>query len=153
MSRELDTAIEDVLWQYADILHRHGLTSIVGDPREVGDRIGRALIREVGNPFRIGRHILTLVAPDGYLLPPLELRFFRQDVSCRRDDLLPLVTPWSVTLWQSGHVPARWEIGGTVIWPDGSVGRGWWRLLHLTEDRTRARTDEGWLRLGTRMHS
>jgi hypothetical protein len=153
MSKELQTAIEDALWHHADILYRHGIDSIVGDPQEVGDRIGRALIREVGHPFRIGRHILTLLAPDRYLLPPADFRFFKRDFAFRRDDLAPTVHPWSVTLWQSGGTPARWEIGGSVTWPDGSVGRGWWRLLHLTEDRAWARTDDGWIKLGTRMHS
>ncbi|KQQ72458.1 hypothetical protein ASF70_13100 [Rhizobium sp. Leaf321] len=153
MKNEIHELVCDAVFRYADLLHAAGLTSIVGPPEEIGEAIGRILIRQVGTPFRLGRQILTALSPDGYLLPPPEFRLHRQHPPPPMREDAPELDPWSAILWQTGHVPAIWQLGGTLRHTDGFEERRWFRLLHIDVGHGWARTDEGWLRLGERMHS
>ncbi|WP_428427287.1 hypothetical protein [Pararhizobium sp.] len=153
MRDDLHELVCDAAFRHADLLHDAGLTSIVGPPDEIAEAIGRILIRQVGMPFRRGRAILTALSPDGYLLPPPEFRFCRLHPPPPRREDAPELDPWSATLWQSGRVPAVWQIGGILRYPGGYEERRWFRLLHIDVGQGWARTAEGWLRLGERMHS
>jgi hypothetical protein len=153
MKTEVHELVCDAAFRYADLLHDAGLTSIVGPPEEVAEAIGRILIRQVGMPFRMGRQILTALSPDNYLLPTTEFRFHRMHPPPPPRREAPELDPWSAILWQTGHVPAIWQIGGTLRFSDGYEQRRWFRLLHIDVDAGWARTAEGWLRLGKRMHA
>ena len=153
MTNDLHELVCDAAFRHADILHAAGLTSIVGPPDEVAEAIGRILIRQTGVPFRLGRQILTALSPDNYLLPTQGFQFHRQHPPPPPKDQAPELDPWSAILWQSGRVPAIWQIGGILRYPSGYEERRWFRLLHIDVDEGWARTDEGWLRLGERMHS
>lgn len=114
-------------------------------------RIGWQMAARTGTDFRIGRRLLQLTAPGGYLLPPKEFRLSR--VTEPTDEQMfaaPFVTPWSVHLWQSGSTPAEWRINGSVYHRDWEP-RIWSRLLYLHRPKSMALTDEGWVRLGRRI--
>lgn len=114
-------------------------------------RIGWHMAARTGTDFRIGRRLLQLLSPDGYLLPPPEFRLAR--VTEPTDDEMfqaPFVTPFRIELWQSGSTPAEWRVNGSVYHPQWEP-RLWSRLLYLNRERRMALTDEGWVRLGRRI--
>ncbi|CUX03411.1 hypothetical protein [Agrobacterium genomosp. 2] len=116
-------------------------------------RIGWHMAGRTGTDFRIGRRLLQLTVPDGYLLPPLEYRMCL--VTEPTDEEMyeaPLIHPYGIQLWQSGSSPAEWRINGSVCHPEWEP-RLWCRLLYLHHDKRMAFTGEGWVRLGKRMHS
>lgn len=116
-------------------------------------QIGWHLTAKIGTDFRIGRRILQLLSPDGYLLPPPEYRLSRQTEPTEHQMFeAPIVTPWRVELWQTGCLPAEWRISGTVYHRDWEP-RIWCRVLYLNRAYMMALTVDGWVRLGKRMHS
>jgi hypothetical protein len=115
------------------------------------ERIGWLMAQRTGTEFRIGRRLLQLLAPDGYLMPPPEFQLVR--VTEPTDEEIyaaPFVTPWRVELWQSGSSPAEWRVSGSVYHPQWEP-RIWSRLLYLNREKRMALTDEGWVRLGRRI--
>ncbi len=101
--------------------------------------------------FRIGRRLLQLLSPDGYLMPPPEFRLSRQTEPTEQEMFeAPIVTPWRVELWQSGSTPAEWRVNGSVYHTDWEP-RIWSRLLYLNRDKAMALTVDGWVRLGRRI--
>lgn len=117
-------------------------------------RVGWQLVKYTGTTFRVGRRLLGLSAPGGYLLPPPAYRMC-VDIEPTDEEMFTaaLLQPWAVTLWQSGDRPAEWQLGGTVYHPSMQCDRRWWRLLFLHREKKMARTPDGWLKLGRRMHS
>lgn len=116
-------------------------------------RIGWHMASRTGTDFRIGRRLLQLLSPDGYLLPPAEYRLSRQTEPTEMEMFeAPIVTPYGIELWQSGDAPAEWRINGSVYHRDWEP-RIWSRLLYLNRAWGMALTDDGWVRLGKRMHS
>lgn len=117
-------------------------------------RVGWSLVKRIGTTFRVGRRLLELSAPGGYLLPPPE---YRMCLATEPTDgemfTAAMLQPWSIVLWQSGDSPAEWQVGGTVYHPFLPCERRWWRLLYLNRDKKMARTNDGWVKLGRRMHS
>lgn len=114
-------------------------------------QIGWHMAAKTGTDFRIGRRILQLLEPGGYLMPPNEFRLSRQTEPTELEMFQsPIVTPWSVQLWQSGNAPAEWRINGSVIHRDWEP-RIWSRLLYLARPWGMALTDDGWVRLGRRI--
>ncbi|MDX0494057.1 hypothetical protein GOC53_27950 [Sinorhizobium medicae] len=116
-------------------------------------KIGWHMASRTGTDFRIGRRLLQLLAPGGYLMPPLDFRLSR--VTEPTDEEMyqaPMVHPWGIQLWQSGSTPAEWRINGSVYHPAWEP-RIWCRLLYLHRDKAMALTTEGWVKLGKRMHS
>lgn len=114
-------------------------------------RIGWLMAQRTGTDFRIGRRLLQLTAPGGYLMPPIEFRLSR--VTEPTDEQMfaaPFATPWSIHLWQSGNTPAEWRINGSLYHPTWEP-RIWSRLLYLNRPKKMALTDEGWVRLGRRI--
>jgi hypothetical protein len=117
-------------------------------------RVGWLLAKYTGTTFRIGRRLLQLSAPGGYLLPPVEYRMcIETEPSEQEMFTAPMLQPWSVTLWQSGDRPAEWQVSGLVFHPLMSREPRTWRLLYLHRDKRMARTPDGWVTLGRRMHS
>ncbi len=116
-------------------------------------QIGWHMTAKLGTDFRIGRRILKLLTPDGYLLPPSEYQMSRQ-TEPTEDEMFraPMVHPWGIELWQTGLLPAEWRICGTVYHRDWEP-RIWCRLLYLNRAWGMALTVDGWVRLGKRMHS
>lgn len=121
------------------------------DDDETVSRIGWLLASRTGTDFRIGRRILQILSPDGYLLPLKEFRLSRVTEPTEQEMLqAPTVTPWRVELWQSGSTPAEWRVNGTVYHRDWEP-RIWSRLLYLNHPWAMALTDDGWVRLGRRI--
>lgn len=121
------------------------------DDDETVTRIGWHMASKTGTDFRIGRRLLQLMAPDGYLMPPPEFRLSRQTEPTEMEMFeAPIVTPWRVELWQSGSTPAEWRINGSVYHRDWEP-RIWSRLLYLNKPWGMALTDDGWVRLGRRI--
>ncbi len=121
------------------------------DDDETVMRIGWHMASKTGTNFRIGRRLLQLLAPGGYLMPPKEFRLSRQTEPTEEDMFrAPIVTPWRVELWQSGSSPAEWRIKGSVYHPRWEP-RIWSRILYLSRPWGMALTDEGWVRLGRRI--
>lgn len=115
-------------------------------------RVGWWLVRITGTLFRIGRRLLELSTPGGALLPPREFRMCREtEPTVEELVAAPMLQPWSLILFQSGSVPAFWKLGGTVYHPEHDCVWVWTRLLYLHREKSMARTDEGWLKLGKRM--
>lgn len=121
------------------------------DDDETVTRIGWHLTSKTGTDFRIGRRLLQLLSPDGYLMPPPEFRLSRQTEPTDQEMYeAPFVTPWRIELWQSGSSPAEWRINGSVYHPAWAP-RIWSRLLYLNKPYGMALTDDGWIRLGGRI--
>lgn len=121
------------------------------DDEKTIQRIGWQMAQRTGTDFRIGRRILQITAPGGYLMPPIEFRLSRQTEPTEEEIYrAPVVTPWSVHLWQSGETPAEWRINGSAYHRDWEP-RIWSRLLNLHREKAMALTDEGWVRLGKRI--
>lgn len=113
--------------------------------------IGNHMAAKTGIAFRIGRRILQLLSPGGYLMPPPEFRLSRQTEPTEQEMFeAPIVTPYRVDLWQSGGTPAEWRINGTVYHRDWGP-RIWSRILYLNRPYGMTLTDEGWVRLGRRI--
>ncbi|KQV41940.1 hypothetical protein [Rhizobium sp. Root1204] len=133
--RELETALDP-----------HGF-----DDDETVRRIGWHLASRTGTDFRIGRRLLQLLSPDGYLIPPPEFRLARVTEPTELEMFqAPIVTPYRIELWQSGSTPAEWRVNGSVYhkyWEP----RIWSRLRYLDRPWGRALTDDGWVRLGRRI--
>ena len=111
-------------------------------------KIGWFMAARTGTDFRIGRRLLQLLAPGGYLLPPKEFRLSRVTEPTKEEmHMAPLVMPCSIELWQSGSTPAEWRVGGSICYED-RPRRIWSRLLYLNRAQSMAVTDEGWVRLG-----
>lgn len=114
-------------------------------------RMGWQMAQRTGTDFRIGRRLLQLLAPGGYLMPPIEFRLSRQTEPTDEEKYqAPIITPWSAHLWQSGEAPAEWRINGSV-YHKGWEPRIWSRLLYLHREKSMALTSEGWVRLGKRI--
>jgi hypothetical protein len=112
---------------------------------------GWQMAQQTGTDFRIGRRLLQLTAPGGYLLPPKEFRLSRVTEPTEEEIYqAPFVAPWSVHLWQSGSTPAEWRVNGSVYHKDWEP-RIWSRLLYLHRDKSMALTADGWVKLGRRM--
>lgn len=106
---------------------------------------------KTGTDFRIGRRLLQLLAPGGYLLPPTEFRLSRVTQPTEQQMFqAPFIHPWRIELWQSGSTPAEWRVNGSVYHPDWEP-RIWSRLLYLNLAYGMALTDDGWVRLGRRI--
>lgn len=127
----------------------YGLDPFDIDPTVV--QIGWLMTAKTGTNFRIGRRILQLMSPGGYLMPPPEFRLSRQ-TEPREEDMFeaPIVTPLRVELWQSGSTPAEWRVNGSVYHRDWGP-RIWSRLLYLNRAWGMALTDDGWIRLGRKI--
>ncbi|MFT4163368.1 hypothetical protein [Shinella sp.] len=122
------------------------------DDDETCRRIGWLLVRYTGSLFHIGRRLLELTAPGGALLPPTEFRMcLETEPTVEEMDAAPMLQPWSLILFQTGSSPAFWKLGGTVYHPEHDCTWVWTRLLYLHRDKSMARTDEGWVKLGRRM--
>lgn len=115
-------------------------------------RVGWHLVSQTGSAFRIGHRLLKLSSPSCPLMPPPEFRLCRE-IEPTADEMFDAgwMQDWQLLLWQSGDVPAQWQVGGMLYSRDG-VGRRWLRLLYLHRDKAMARTDDGWIRLGRRLH-
>jgi len=114
-------------------------------------RIGWHMASKTGTDFRIGRRLLQLLSPGGYLMPPTEFRLSRVTEPTEEEiHAAPFITPWSVQLWQSGQTPAEWRVNGSVYHADWEP-RIWSRLLYLHRPKSMALTDEGWVKLGRRI--
>ncbi len=84
-------------------------------------------------------------------MPPVEFRLCRVTEPTEEQMFqAPIITPWSIQLWQSGSSPAEWRINGSVYHPLWEP-RIWSRLLYLNRPYGMALTDEGWVRLGRRI--
>lgn len=121
------------------------------DDDETCRKIGWHMAQRTGTDFRIGRRLLQLLSPGGYLMPPKEFRLSR--VTEPTEEVMyqaPFVTPWRIELWQSGSTPAEWRINGSVYHPEWEP-RIWSRLLYLHREKQMALTDEGWVKLGKRI--
>jgi hypothetical protein len=117
-------------------------------------RVGWWLVKHTGQLFNIGRRLLELSAPGGYLLPPPEFRLCKETEPTEEEEYeAPMLQPWSLILFQSGHEPAHWRLGGTLYHPEHVCSWIWTRLLYLDYEERMARTEDGWLMLGKRMHS
>lgn len=128
------------------ILDLHGF-----DGDETCRRIGWHMARKTGTDFRIGRRLLQLLSPGGYLMPPPEFRLSRQtEPTLEEMYQAPFVTPFRIELWQSGSTPAEWRITGSVYHPEWEP-RIWSRLLYLNREKAIALTDDGWVKLGRRI--
>lgn len=115
-------------------------------------RVGWHLVANTGTLFHIGRRLLELTTPGGALLPPPAFRMCREtEPSDEEMFAAPMLQPWSLILFQSGNAPAFWSLGGIVYHPDHDCVRVWTRLLYLHREKSMARTEEGWVRLGKRM--
>lgn len=114
-------------------------------------RIGWHMASKAGTDFRIGRRLLQLLSPGGYLLPPLEFRLSRVTEPTEEEMYrAPFVTPFRIELCQSGSSPAEWRVNGSVYhaeWPP----RIWSRMLYLHREKSMALTVEGWVKLGRRI--
>lgn len=114
-------------------------------------KIGWHMATKTGTDFRIGRRLLQLLSPGGYLMPPPEFRLSRVTEPTEQEMFeAPFITPYSIQLWQSGNAPAEWRINGSVYhaeWPP----RIWSRLLYLARPWGMALTDDGWVKLGRRI--
>jgi hypothetical protein len=121
------------------------------DADATASRLGWQMTQRTGTDFRIGRKLLQLLAPGGYLMPPVEFRLSRATEPTDEETYrAPIITPWSIHLWQSGETPAEWRINGSSYhreWPP----RIWSRLLYLHREKQMALTAEGWVRLGKRI--
>ncbi|CUW87572.1 hypothetical protein [Agrobacterium genomosp. 2] len=127
----------------------YGLDPFDIDPTVV--QIGWIMAAKTGTDFRIGRRILQLLSPDGYLMPPLEFRLSRQTEPTEIEMYeAPFITPFRIELWQSGLSPAEWRINGSVYHPAWDP-RIWSRLLYLNRPKAMALTDDGWIKLGRRI--
>lgn len=121
------------------------------DDEETVRKIGWHMVQRTGTDFRIGRRLLQLLSPDGYLMPQKEFRLSRATEPTELEMYrAPFVTPWSVQLWQSGSTPAEWRINGSVYHKDWQP-RLWSRLLYLHREKAMALTVEGWVKLGRRI--
>lgn len=117
-------------------------------------RVGWLLVKNTGTTFRIGRRLLELSAPDGYLLPPPQYRMCSEtEPSAEEQIAAPWLQPLNVILWQSGDRPAEWQLSGHLCHPFMPREPRSWRLLYLHRDKQMARTPDGWMKLGKRMHS
>ncbi len=115
-------------------------------------RVGWHLVSQTGSAFRIGHRLLKLSSPGDRLMPPPEFRLCRE-IEPTPEEIYAAgwMQDWQLLLWQSGDVPAQWLVGGMLYSRDG-VGRKWMRLLFLHREKSMARTDGGWIRLGRRLH-
>jgi hypothetical protein len=70
-------------------------------------RIGWHMTQRRGTDFRIGRRLLQLLSPGGYLMPPPGFRLSRQTEPTEVEmHEAPFITPYRIELWQSGDTPA-----------------------------------------------
>lgn len=114
-------------------------------------KIGWHMVGKTGTDFRIGRRLLQLLSPDGYLMPPKEFRLSRVTEPTEEQMYqAPFIQPYRIELWQSGSTPAEWRVNGSVYHKDWGP-RIWSRLLYLNRPYGMALTDEGWVRLGRRI--
>ncbi|MGN8152698.1 hypothetical protein ACTJK5_10525 [Agrobacterium sp. 22094] len=121
------------------------------DADATASRLGWHMAARTGTDFRIGRRLLQLTAPGEYLMPPIEFRLSRQtEPTDEQMYQAPIVTPWSIHLWQSGSTPAEWRVNGSVYHREW-LPRIWSRLLYLHREKAMALTDDGWVRLGKRI--
>ena len=128
------------------VLHLHAF-----DDDATVRTIGWHMATKTGTDFRIGRRLLQLLSPGGYLMPPPEFRLSRVTEPTEEQVYqAPFVTPWSVQLWQSGNAPAEWRVNGSVYHRDWEP-RIWSRLLYLNCEKAMALTAEGWVKLGRRI--
>ncbi|OCW56250.1 hypothetical protein [Hoeflea olei] len=127
----------------------YGLDPFDIDPTLI--QVGWHMAAKTGTDFRIGRRLLQLLSPDGYLMPPPEFRLSRV-TEPTEDEMFkaPIVTPWRVELWQSGSSPAEWRVNGSVYHKNWGP-RIWSRVLYLNRAWGMALTDDGWIRLGRRI--
>lgn len=121
------------------------------DDEQTMRRIGWHMAQRTGTDFRIGRRLLQLLSPGGYLMPPPEFRLSRQ-TEPTEDEMFqaPFIQPYRIELWQSGSTPAEWRVNGSVYHRDWEP-RIWSRLLYLNRPYGMALTDEGWVKLGRRI--
>jgi hypothetical protein len=121
------------------------------DDDETCRRIGWHMASRTGTDFRIGRRLLQLLSPGGYLMPPPEFRLSRA-TEPTEDEMFqaPFIQPWSIQLWQSGSTPAKWRINGSAYHKDWGP-RIWSRLLYLNRPKSMALTGVGWVKLGRRI--
>jgi len=121
------------------------------DDDETCRKIGWHMAAKTGTDFRIGRRLLQLLSPGGYLMPPPEFRLSRVTEPTEQEmHEAPFIQPWSVQLWQSGSSPAEWRVNGSAYHPAWDP-RIWSRLLYLNRPKAMALTAEGWVRLGRRI--
>lgn len=121
------------------------------DDDETCRKIAWHMAGKTGTDFRIGRRLLQLLSPDGYLMPPAEFRLSRHPAPTEIEMFqAPIVTPYRINLWQSGSTPAEWRVNGSVYHKDWEP-RIWSRLLYLARPWGIALTDDGWVRLGRRI--
>ena len=122
--------------------------------RETARRVGWMIVKHKGVVFQLGRRLLELAAPDGYIMPPLEFRLSRQtDPTPEEQYRAPYLQQWSLVLFQSGARPAEWQLSGIVYHPEWPCTTDWFRLLYLHRDRKMAFTDRGLMKLGGRFAS
>ncbi|RVP47347.1 hypothetical protein [Sinorhizobium medicae] len=115
-------------------------------------RVGWWLVRNTGTLFHMGRRLLELTAPGGALLPPPEFQLCRETEPTEEELFAaPMLQPWSLILFQTGSRPAMWKLGGTAYHRGHDCVWIWTRLLYLHREKSMARTDEGWVKLGKRM--
>lgn len=121
------------------------------DDNDTCIRIGWHMASMTGTDFRIGRRLLQLLSPGGYLMPPEEFRLSRVTEPTETEMFqAPIVTPYRIELWQSGSTPAEWRVNGSVYHKDWEP-RIWSRLRYLNRPWGMALTDDGWVRLGRRI--
>ncbi|MDR6663986.1 hypothetical protein [Rhizobium sp. 1399] len=122
--------------------------------RATAQRVGWLIVKHPGVVFRIGRRLLELASPDGYVMPPPEFRLSREtEPTAEEIYRAPMLQPWSLTLFQSGARPAEWQLSGIVYHPSWDCITEWFRLLYLNRDKRMALTDRGWMKLGRRFAS
>jgi len=122
--------------------------------RATAAMVGWLVVKHRGIEFRLGRRLLQLASPDGYVMPPLEFRLSRErEPSLDEMYNAPMLQPWSLTLFQSGSRPGEWQLSGTVYHPEWDCNTNWFKLLYLHRDKKMAFTDQGWLKLGRRFAS
>lgn len=115
-------------------------------------RVGWHLVSNTGTLFHLGRRLLELSSPGGALLPPPQFQMCLETEPTDEEKWsAPMLQPWSLILFQSGSSPAYWSLGGTAYHPDHDCCWIWTKLLYLHREKSMARTDEGWVRLGKRM--
>lgn len=147
MSR--DDLVSESLYRQRDLPEALDLYDFGAD--ETVSRIGWHLASMTGADFRIGRRLLQLLSPGGYLMPPEGFRLSRVTEPTEEQILqAPIVTPYRIELWQSGSTPAEWRVNGSV-YHKGWESRIWSRLLYLNKPYGMALTSDGWVRLGRRI--
>ncbi|UWU23000.1 hypothetical protein N2601_08660 [Rhizobium sp. CB3060] len=114
-------------------------------------RVGWLLVKFPGIDFQLGRRLLELTSPDGYLMPPLEFQMCREKEPTLEEEYhAPMLQPWSLVLFQSGERPAEWQLSGIVYHPKWDCITEWFKLLYLHREKRMAFTDRGWMKLGRR---